>query len=173
MKVYTCPVAILAQAWRRACCSPKLCGHLRFGMQFGAAAAGAIAGEDVISQAAQHGSEDEDEQVKCQITIGMAAKSVVINVDPDASVGQIKAKLKQAVDVDCSKLDFSKLDLTIGRGTEKVNLSNEFDYDKIMNSKRMKNIVKSNREGDCVPCCLVGLVVEHILIMMERNRPKN
>jgi hypothetical protein len=111
--------------------------------------------------------------VKLQITIGLAArKSVVINVDADASVGQIKARLKQVVDVDWSKLDFSKLDLIIGRGTEKVNLSNEFDYDKIMNIKRMKNIVKSNREGDCVPCCLVGLVVENILIMMERNRPE-
>jgi hypothetical protein len=140
----------------------------------GAVAADAIAAEDVMSQAAQHGSDDEDELVKLQITIGLAAsKSVVINVDADASVGQIKARLKQVVDVDWSKLDFSKLDLTIGRGTEKVNLSNEFDYDKIMNTKRMKNIVKSNREGDCVPCCLVGLVVEDILIMMERNRPKN
>jgi hypothetical protein len=137
----------------------------------------AIATEDVMSQAAQHGSDDEDELVKLQITIGLAArKSVVIKVDADASVGQIKARLKQVVDVDStvdwSKLDFSKLDLIIGRGTEKVNLSKDFDYDKIMNTRRIKDIVKSNREGDCVPCSLVGLEVDNMLIMMERNRPE-
>ena len=37
----------------------------------GAAAADAIATEDVMSQAAQHGSDDEDDKVKLQISIGL------------------------------------------------------------------------------------------------------
>ena len=44
-----------------------------------------------------------------------------------------------------------------------VNLSNDCDYDMIMNTKRVKDIVKSHRERDYVPCGLVGLVLRNIL----------
>ena len=91
----------------------------------------AIATEDVMSQAAQHGSDDEDELVKLQITIGLAArKSVVIKVDADASVGQIKARLRKVVDVSWLKKEVAmKCDLIIGAGSSPVivNLSEDRD----------------------------------------------
>ena len=127
----------------------------------------AIATEDVMSQAAQHGSDDEDELVKLQITIGLAArKSVVIKVDADASVGQIKARLKQVVDVDStvdwSKLDFSKLDLIIGMSANRLHLRRRTAC-----NAEVDNHVRLPHGRDV----LAGVVAANIDSVMAPNRP--
>lgn len=119
----------------------------------------ATATEDVMSQAAQAGSDDEDGRVKLQISIGLGGRVAgVIQVDADASVGQIKARLKQVIDVSWLKKEVAmKSDLVIGPGGSAFvqNLGEDHDFEKVMDTEQVRNIVKSHRESDCVPCCFV------------------
>ena len=71
------------------------------------------------------------ELVKFQISIGLGGRIAgIIAVDPDASVGQIKARLRKVVDVSWLKKEVAmKCDLIIGAGSSPVivNLSEDRD----------------------------------------------